>query len=183
MVYHWGMNKFLLIGRGINQGWWLLVDSPELFQMIHKSVTAGLFLKFLHNPHFEKAYFGRTAIELASKWCETAEKFFRMQGSFIVNQNGGIAVCKPKHLDIIEVFETPQLCFPENKIEKRRITISRWYGGKHWYLQCQDKVIFEQEKYDLLDDAMAEARKYALEANIHVADSYEHEHFYMKEGD
>lgn len=175
------MNKFLLIGRGINQGWWLLVDSPELFQTIHKSVTAGLFLKFLHNPHFEQCYHGRTAVELASKWCVTAEKFFRMHGRFLVNQNGGI--CTPstmQHLDIIDDLESPMLCYPENKIEKRRITMSRWYGGTHWYLQCEDKVIFSQEKFNLFDDAMREARKYALEENIHVADC---QHEYTKEGD
>jgi hypothetical protein len=75
----------------------------------------------------------------------------------------------PHTFDIIEVFETPQLCFPENKIAKRKITISRWFGGDHFYLQGQDKVIFSREKFDTLDEAMREAGAYALEENINVA--------------
>lgn len=178
------MNKFLLIGRGINQGWWLLVETPELFATIQKSVTAGLFLKFLHNPHFEQCYPGQSATALAAKWTQMAEKYFGFYKKIIVNQNGGmVGLVGVDKLDIVEVFETETLAYPENKIASRRITISRWYGGQHWYLQCAEKVIFSAEKFNTFDDAMREARKYALEERIHVADSYEYDQFYTRDGD
>jgi len=170
MVYHWGMNKFLLIGRGINQGWWLLIETQTQFAAVHQSVTSGLFLKFLENPHFEKAYPGQSAVTLAQKWLTTAEMIFNRKVGLVVNRAGGMMNWS-KHLDVIETRECEGLRFPANDIEKRKITVSRWFGGEHFYLQCDHQVVFSQPKFDLLDDAMREARAYALEENITVADA------------
>jgi hypothetical protein len=177
---------FLKLGSGNRWGWWLVVNPSDtaLIEELHRQVSIGMFKRFNANPHMDKAMLNKGPVELASRWLQTIEKFMAERLVVFVNENGGMFANKrARHVvDPICVVESETLRFPptQESIARRKIDIHKWYGGTHYYLQCQDKLLFSKEKFNTIGEARFEAELYALPENIRLCAS---EFQYTHEGD
>jgi hypothetical protein len=142
-----------------------------------------MFLRYSKNPHFGKSVLDKGPVELATRWLQTIEKMISQRLIVFVNENGGMFATKSiKSIELLGAIHSEKMAFPPRyeSIANRKIDIQRWYGGTHFYLQCQDKLVFSKEKYDSLSEARDEAELYALPQNIRLSDAA---FFYQHEGD
>lgn len=170
-------------------GWYLAITQPEidLFMKCHRSAVGTLFMKFHNDPHlFDQKTFRATSehshffnpVKLGAGWLMTAQKAIFEHGIVYMNKCHGLTFGK---VEIVEELVLNELRFPLNDEEKKDtiITVSRWGSGTHYYLRANNGQVFSQPKFDTMDEALVEARKFALEKNIRVKENFS----YARDGD
>lgn len=162
-------------------GWYLVIptNDTDLMMRFHKSLCSGLFMRMGENPHLKDDPF-RNPIVMGAGWLNTFNKhMLEGKAELYVNRNGGMC-CAP--VNIIDEAERDSIYFPPEmeQYQKNTVEIKKWYGGNHYYLCSPTKLVFSQEKYDTLDEALAEARLHAPEENTKVIDA---NFMYTKDGD
>jgi hypothetical protein len=158
-------------------GWYLVIptNDTDLMMRFHKSLCSGLFMRMQKDPHKDV-----DAVGLGAAWLGTFNKqMLNVAKELYVNRNGGMC-CAP--VEIIDEVERDSIYFPPEmeQYQKNTVEVKKWYGGTHYYLCSPTKLVFSQEKYDTLDEALAEARLHAPDENVKVIDA---NFQYMKDGD
>ena len=176
---------FFKFANGDDWGWWLEVLPSEVEHLadLHKRISSAMFLRYSRNPHFKDGVLDKGPIELATRWLQTIEKLLGRGLPVYVNENGGMFALNGSRLpEPIGVVYSNRMAFPPSRkaIANRKIDIHKWYGGTHFYLQCQDKMVFSQEKFNTISEARTEAELYALPENIRLCAS---DFQYNREGD
>jgi hypothetical protein len=171
--------------------WYLVIPASaiDLTMDMHKSASIAMFQKFFLNPHvFDQKsgapkYEGGEAyhpIKLAAGWIETAMKGLSRYGVVYMNKVHGMWFGET--VQVLETREAEKLGdWPKDAdANVVKIVISRWAAGQHYYLTANNGQVFSQPKFDTYEQAMAEARKHAIEQNISFAPA---DHLYTREGD
>lgn len=115
---------------------------PFLKGMGHPTTKAGQAVMFFLQTELlikEKEMSMIEAITMLSERFSSAHSyFFKKDGGFYINQNGGVRPLKlSENESVIEEIESTDLIFPtDDKIE-----IKKWFGGKHWYVKKGDMDI------------------------------------------
>ncbi len=172
-------------------GWYLAIRSADidLTMDMHKSAAISMFHKFFLNPHvfdpktLEPKYEGYEhyhPVKLAAGWLNTALKGLMAHGVIYMNTAHGLLFGET--VEILDTRESEKLEYPAaDNNDDVKITITSWERGQHFYLVASSNQVFSRHKFDTLDEAMTEAKRYAHEKNItyKLGDG----HFYKTEGD
>lgn len=172
-------------------GWYLAIRSADidLTMDMHKSAAISMFNRFFLNPHVfdqktlepkHEGYEHYHPVKLAAGWLNTALKGLMAHGVIYMNTAHGLLFGDA--VEILETLESEKLEYPaaDNKDEVK-ITITSWERGQHFYLVASNNQVFSRPKFDTLDEAQTEAKKYAHEKNIAFKPG--DGHFYKTEGD
>lgn len=169
-------------------GWYLVLDDYESLMEMHRSACGSLFMKFHRDPHLfdqktwrpvsDQAQF-YNPVKLGAGWLNSAQMGMLRHGVIYMNRQHGMLY--GDNVEIIENRESEKLVFPDNDDHKDgvRIVVSKWGNGQHYYLNANQTIAFSQPKFDTAEEALAEARVYAFEANIKI-DETRH---YSRDGD
>lgn len=157
--------------------WLLEINNLDRFMDMHQSATLATFKRFGLNPHLaDKPEYN--PIKLASGWATTAMKGLTDHGVVYMNRNHGLFFGK---IEILEERTSEKFEFPDgdNHKEGVRITISRYGGCQHYYLNSNVNRAFSQPKFNTPEEAIAEAKQHAFANNIEFSADYA----YAKDGD
>jgi hypothetical protein len=163
---------------------WYLVITREMVDLtmdMHKSAAISMFLKFHRDPHlFDQKTWQPTSdhsqffnpVKLSAGWLQTAMKGLGQFGTIYMGTAHGLLF--GEKVDVLETREGQSFDdWPKDDPKDGvTITITSWRGGDHFYLSASNNQVFAKPKFDTLDEAMAEARKYAFEKNISYKPNY-----------
>lgn len=160
-----------------DMGWYLVIraDDYRLINGMHKSVTVTAASRYFGNTHVSDPVTGDPKndiasfyhpVRLGSGWLCTVEKGLQKYGVVYMNKRHGLWF--GKDVEVLQVYDSDELKFPDDKIQDLKITISRYPGGAHWYLTPSDGRVFQYHKFNHLCYALEEANKHALVCNITV---------------
>lgn len=140
-------------------GWWLIVQPGdfELEMDLHRSVISAAFLRDMKDPHkYSEAdsvvYEMTKPLRLGAGWLNTK---WRLPGTVLVNSAGGICPMNDS-ITVLKTIERDEMIFPGEYDALRcdeRITIKRWEGAKHYYLNSNKNRIFVPNKFNTYTEA------------------------------
>lgn len=143
-------------------GWYLVLEPNDIdtLMKLHKGVANLYFFKFGMDPHIKpdsEEGVLKNPVRLAAGWLQSVEKFLLDGTTLAVNSNGGMVP-----LDSIKVLSehaNETLEWPDY-YDDEIITISRWSGGKHYYLSSNKGRVFVPSKYTDCKEARRVAERY-----------------------
>lgn len=142
-------------------GYYLVLEPGDVdtLMKLHKSVATLYFFKFGMDPHIKpdsEEGVLKNPIRLAAGWLQTMEKLL-FEGPVAVNSNGG---CVPlSSVKVRNEVTSEKLSWPDYH-DDEIITISRWTGGKHYYLSSNKNRVFVPSKYSSYEAARQTAEHY-----------------------
>ena len=162
------MYKFIRCNTDVRlpgvEGWYLEVLAGDLATImdLHLGIIASYYARFVQDPHLDPQgpYNPRN---LAAKWLESLHKFLNADGRVLVNSCGGML--PPDGIAFRGVIDSDKMIWPDT-YKDERITISKWPGGKHYYLSSTHSRIFVPDKYSTYKAAREMALEYVAEDRI-----------------
>lgn len=141
-------------------GWYLVLkpDDVDTLMKLHKGIANLYFFKFGMDLHITESEMAPhyNPIKLAAQWLQSIKRLLQ-EGSVAVNSNGG---CVPLNsVKVLSESTNQRLDWPDY-YDDEVITISRWTGGRHYYLSSNRNRIFVPAKYCDLKAARYTAQKY-----------------------
>lgn len=170
-------------------GWYLVIDDLDWMMEMHRSAAQSMFLKFGLNPHLCDPKTGRPVsdlghffnpVKMSAGWLGTAHHALLEHGVIYMNGNHGLLY--GENVEILEERLMDEIHFPKEEKHKEGvwITIARWGDGEHYYLSCSTGApVFSKNKFDTAEEALAEAKRHAFDANIKFGSTYP----YSRDGD
>lgn len=172
MTFHRTRDKF-------NNEQWLILLKTELdYASIAKSVANVIYKQTFDDPHwaadFAKgkpyAYITHPFKTLPGHYDTFSRLLKKHSGGVYINKSGGMQPAD-NSLEILEAADC--IYWPAKEISG---SISKWSGGKHWYIVAEgvslEKKSGYKEKFDTIEAAQSFLKKFMPESSIKVNQNF-----------